>query len=384
MRRLAWLPFGLAILIAAAALWLESIDGRGANSTDTVLIPIVLLYALVGALVATREPRNAVGWLLSAFSLAMVASALTYRYAIAASDGYGIGGGEVAASLGWLWLVALAVPVFLAHLLPSGRPLSPAWGRLLVVTAVAFLAVLLVFGLGSPGVSTGEGAPLIPNPLFVPAMAAVFEFVNNAYGIYVALFIGGAAALIVRTRRSRGAERQQLKWIVAGVVSMIVLFIASNSVGAPLTDVLFALALLPLPVSIGVAILRYRLYDIDILINRALVYGPTTAVIALAFFGLVLLVQTVLSPFTQGNELAVAVSTLVSLALFQPLRRRLQAAVDRRFYRLRYDAARTLDAFSARLRDEVDLDAVRADLVSAAKQTVQPTQASVWIRGEGQ
>jgi hypothetical protein len=145
-------------------------------------------------------------------------------------------------------------------------------------------------------------------------------------------------------------------------------------------QVVMVTGLMTMPVAIGVAITRYRLYDIDILINRALVYGATTAAIAAAFFGGIILLQALLSPITAGSEVAVAVSTLASLALFQPLRRRVQDAVDRRFYRSRYDAARTLDAFSVRLRDEVDLDAVRGELVAAVRETVKPAHASVWLR----
>jgi hypothetical protein len=139
-------------------------------------------------------------------------------------------------------------------------------------------------------------------------------------------------------------------------------------------------AFMTIPVAIGIAILRYRLYDIDVLINRALVYGATSAGIAIAFFAGIIVLQAVLRPLTGGSEVAVAISTLASVALFQPLRSRMQGAVDRRFYRSRYDAARTLDVFSVRLRDEVDLDAVRSDLVRAVHETVQPAHASVWLR----
>jgi len=144
--------------------------------------------------------------------------------------------------------------------------------------------------------------------------------------------------------------------------------------------VLFVFLLLSVPIAVGIAILRYRLYDINVLINRALVYGATTAGIALAFFAGIVVLQAVLRPLTSGSELAVAASTLVSFALFQPLRRGSQSAVDRRFYRSRYDAARTLDAFSVRLRDEVDLDSVRGGLLDAVRDTVHPVHASVWLR----
>ena len=381
MRRVApWLPLVIATLGAAAALWLESIDDRGGSPTDPIIIPIALSYALVGALVAKREPRNAVGWLLSAFAVTMTAEFAIFRYAIVAYGGHGFGGGEIAASFSWLWLVSLAVPVFLAHLLPTGQPLSPSWTRLLGATAVMFVAILVVFALGSPVGSPGPDAPLIPNPLYVPAMGPVYEFLNAAYVIYFAMFGGGAAALIVRYRRSRGVERQQLKWIVVGIVSQIVLSVASNAASGLLNDALSAIALLPLPMSIGIAVLRYRLYDVDVIVRRSLIYAAVSAILLVVYIGVVAVSQAIVAPFTAGSGVAVAISTLAVVALFQPVRTRIQSAVDRRFYRSKYDAEHTLDAFATRLREQIDLGALERELLAAVDDALQPDRASVWLR----
>jgi hypothetical protein len=205
--------------------------------------------------------------------------------------------------------------------------------------------------------------------------------------IYVAGLTVAGVALIARFRSSRGIVRLQLAWVgyaggvvvAAGLARVLTLATGSQEL-ADVGYYSFVAAIWLIPLAAGLAILRYRLYDIEVVIRRTLIYGLSTATIAITFFGGIVVLQTPLGALTGGSELAVAVSTLASFALFQPLRARIQTGVDRRFYRARYDAARTLDAFSARLRDEVDLDAVRADLVDAAQRTVQPVHASVWLR----
>ena len=188
-----------------------------------------------------------------------------------------------------------------------------------------------------------------------------------------------------RYRRATNRERLQLKWFLGGMLFAI--FFATVGLAIfpfnfDLAKILVSLAVSALPVTIAIAILREHLYDIDVLINRALVYGATTAGIAVAFFAAIVVLQALLRPFTGGSEIAVAISTLASVALAQPLRVRTQSFVDRRFYRSRYDAARTLDDFSVRLRDQVALDAVRAGLLDAVRETVQPSYASLWLRPE--
>lgn len=201
-------------------------------------------------------------------------------------------------------------------------------------------------------------------------------------------FLIAAASLIARMRSGSAVERQQVKWIAFGAAllgltlgaSVIVSLAAPDAVLAKATQILSVAAVLTIPIAATLAILRYRLYDIDLLINRTLVYGALSAALAVTYFGAVALLQAALRPLTGGSELAVAGSTLAVVALAAPLRRRIQGAVDRRFYRSRYDAARTLDAFGTRLRDVVDLEAVRADLVGVVNDTIRPAHASVWLR----
>jgi hypothetical protein len=197
--------------------------------------------------------------------------------------------------------------------------------------------------------------------------------------------IGAASSLFVRYRRSSGVQRQQLKWLAFEAILIVpALIYGSFDQSDKWASVTLIAAIAMAPVMIAVAVLRYRLYDIDVLINRAIVYGATTAAIGAAFFAGIVVLQAVLRPLTGGSELAVAASTLLCFALFQPLRRRVQSGVDRRFYRSRYDAGRALDAFTSRLAGEVDLDAVGAELADAVRATVQPTHVSVWLRKASQ
>jgi hypothetical protein len=232
----------------------------------------------------------------------------------------------------------------------------------------------------APSTPHGQGA--LPNPIGVPGIVGELAqmWLNVTLVLILPLTFGVLAAAIARWRRSTGIERQQLELFVyvGFLMGLCVVLSPSGLPGpwGPLTNV----AMIGLPIAIAVAVLRYRLYDIDVLINRTLVYGVTTGGIAAAFFGGIVVLQTLLRPFTSGSEIAVAASTLFTVALFQPLRSRVQQTVDRRFSRSRYNAARTLDMFAEELRDEVDLDAVRAHLVGAVGQTMSPTHVSVWLR----
>jgi hypothetical protein len=216
--------------------------------------------------------------------------------------------------------------------------------------------------------------------------------------MFVATILLCAASLVARYRQARGPERQQLKWFFyAFLLSIAILNIGTIGgallVGgdpnaareAPLYvlywSVLWPATIITIPISIGIAILRHRLYDIDLIINRTLVYGALTAILAAAYVGAIAVLHVVLQPFTQGSQLAVAASTLAVAALFQPLRGRIQRAVDRRFYRSRYDAERTVDRFAGRLRDELDLAALSAELIGVVGETVRPARAGLWLRG---
>lgn len=338
-------------------------------------------FTAVGAYVAVRRGMNPIGWLLLAAGVLTSAEAFALQYAeITIVGGHpGWPGGVVAAWLAsWLWapVVSFIIPVVLLRF-PDGRLIAP-WLR-----AVEWFAAITTLGLSAyfaikPGplqlASFGEN----PFPVDVPELLSVLL----ALGIIgFVTDLAAALSVVVRFRRSRGIERLQLKWLAFSVLPLAVTGVASAVLPDKIGQVLYILLQLFLPIAIGIAILRYRLYDIDLLIRRTLIYTSLSAVLLVAYIAVVAVLQTALAPFTSGNGVAVAVSTLAVVALFQPVRRQIQAVVDRRFYRARYDAVRVLDAFSTRLRDEVDLDAVRQGLVDAVDHTVQPIHASVWLRG---
>jgi hypothetical protein len=338
-------------------------------------------FTAIGAIVALRRPGNAIGWLLLAAGFISALGAFALEYGVYAIVGRptALPGGLVGAWFGsWSWVLFITgiTPLVLLRF-PDGRLLSARWRIMSWLTVLSVLA-------------TGAFMAFKPGPLqlaayadnaFAPLPTSVIDMLGTL-GIGLAFPVMGGAcwSLVVRFRRSTGIEREQIKWLAFSALPLGAVGLASAILPDKLVQVVFVFLLLSVPAGVGIAILRYRLYDIDVLINRALVYGTLSAMLVAIYVGTVVLLGAAIRPFTSGSELSVAVSTLATLAVVQPLRRRIQAGVDRRFYRSRYDAGQTLDAFSARLRDEVDLDAVRADLVEAVQRTVQPTHASVWLR----
>ena len=374
-------------LIAIAALWLSGTTI--VNATPAIL---GVAFASVGALLALRRPRNTVGWLCFTFALFATSAVAALAYATQARSAPGtLPGGSVAAWwAGWSMTPAfLSLTILLPLLFPTGRPPSDRW-RPLLWAAVASLAAMSFSGAFSPGPLAA--APAFENPFAVAFLGEPAAVAGRGivFAGEVAVTLAAMASLIVRYRNADSVERHQLKWFTGAFgISFLVLMLGSTvsaNGGERLLravlwwELVWPISVTAIPIAIGIAVLRYRLYDIDIIIRRTLVYGATTIVVASTFFGGVLLIQSFLRPFTSGNELAVAASTLASIALFQPFRRRIQAAVDRRFFRARYDAGRTLDAFAEELRNEVDLEAVRVHLLGAVGQTMSPAHASVWLR----
>lgn len=389
-RSLAWIVWSAALAFAAVggALVLTSLDASvgdnwGFRGYSVLVAPA---FATAGLLISRHHARNAIGWLLLVAGVASAFGGFVQEYATRAVI---IAPGSLpgAVALAWIasWSFSLTVAPILTlipQLFPTGRPLTRRWTPLLWAGAAFVPLAFFLFGL-RPG--PAENAEFIDNPL---ALTGVFADARTALepplGMFMILVVlASGAELVVRFRRAHGVERQQLKWVASSGMFCAVAFglMVASGTSKP-TQVLMVVAFTTMPISIGIAILRYRLYDIDVLINRALVYGATTAAIGVAFFAGIVTLQAILRPLTGGSEIAVAISTLASVALAQPVRGRIQRFVDRRFYRARYDAARTLDAFSARLRDEVDLDAVRSGLVQAVRDTVQPAHASLWLRPE--
>ena len=346
-----------------------------------------VVFGAVGLIVTTRRPGNVVGWLFLAsaiFSGAQTALNSYSQYALAA--GWPAAGVTVWVA-GWIWLPSLSLIALILLLFPDGRPVSPRWRAVAIALVPVTAAVTLLWALAGP-----DDAALSPvaeiDPLGLGPTHPLRTLTGLSTLLLAAALLAAAVSLRSRMRRGDPTERQQVKWIAfAGALlgpafasSVLTMIFPVDPVFAKVAQLLAVAAVLLVPVAAGVAILRYRLYDIDVLINRTLVYGALSAALVGIYFGVVVFFQSVLRPFTAGSELAVAGSTLATLALVQPLRRRIQDAVDRRFSRSRYDAARTLDAFSVRLRDEVDLDAVRADLIGAVRDTVRPAHASLWLR----
>ena len=361
-----------------------SATGYNGSWSFAALAFTCLAFASVGALVASARPGNAIGWLLCGTGVLAGAELVSSQYAIYGllTDPGSLPRPELGAWLyGWTgFLAACATATFVLMLFPDGRLPSPAWRPLPWLTSIGIVvaAASLAFWPG-PLLLT----PYVENPLGFAAASDVVVFTGLlGLGLVLGATVLSVASLALRYRRARGIERQQIKWIAyaAGMhaVAFAVLMLQITSEAA-----LVVLMASTIPIATGIAILRHRLYDIDVLIKRTVVYGGTSAAIALVFFASILALQAVLRPLTAGSELAIAASTLGSLALFQPIRRRIQDAVNRRFDRSRYDASFAFDAFADQLRDEVDLDEVRADLIGAVRQTMAPAHASLWLRKTG-
>jgi hypothetical protein len=375
VRTTALAAAGLAVSLALIAGAL----GLASNTYGFTFLPL----SLVGALLAWRRPENPIGWLLSAFGLLGTLNAFARAYATRGLtiDPGSLPGADVAGWFqSWEWAVYLGILSTAFLLFPSGRLPSPRWrlalGALWAVVAVICVAMALFSS--APAEEFRHRNPF--------AVAILWEFPPFMALLYAVPAIG-AISLLVRARRARGDERQQLKLVgfaVSVFAVVVMIYGAQGPLGLELVDedignVIFYLATAGLPLSIGIAILRYRLYDIDRIISRTLVYGVLTVILAAAYIGAIAVLQAALRPFTQESQLAIAASTLVVAALFQPLRARIQRAVERRFNRRRYDAAKTLETFGARMSSLVDLQMLEAEVIGAARETVQPRLASLWL-----
>jgi hypothetical protein len=380
--RLAWSLFGVWVVLAATGALLYASEGAWA---DVVFTPALVVFAAVGALVAARHPRKAIGWLLEAAALALAVTGVLEAYVASADD-------PPLVTLwadDWIYLIWIALGcVWIPLLFPDGRFLSPRWRRVAWTATAMFLVAVIGRALGDRRLDTSADVDPI-NPYRLPGVAGdvAAAAAGLGEGLLFVSMLAAIAGVIVRLRRSHGVERQQLKWFAyLGTLMLTALLLAAVSlldperlganIGAFGWGAFLLLFIVGLPLAIGTAILRYRLFDIDIVINRTLVYGALTLMLGATYLALVLLLGLTVGE----SDVAIAASTLAVAALFRPARARIQALVDRRFYRRRYDAARTIDAFSARLREEVDLDAVGAELSTAVRDTMQPAHLTLWVR----
>ena len=386
---LAWSIWALSVTFAGLGLLFLFLNGSFEDLLDESLgidATLALAFPTVGAIIASRRPGNTVGWIFCAIGLFGGASIFFTQYGIytLVTNPDSLPAGVIATWIGtWVWLPSVTLTItFLLLLFPHGRLLSPrwrpvAWLAAAVTIAGSALLAIVPWELLDPGVPA-------QNPFSMEGLRSL----GIAPPVPI-LLIGiptmllSVASLILRFRRSRGEERQQLKWFVCAGVLIVGALCVPLFVPGAASSVLQLLVMPSLPVAAGIAILRYRLYEIDIIINRTLVYGSLTVALALTYFGGVATMQAIFRALTgqeQQPQLAIVVSTLVIAALFNPMRHRIQAFIDRRFYRRKYDAAKTLESFSAKLRDETDLDALSDNLVVAVRETMQPARVSLWLR----
>jgi hypothetical protein len=384
-RALAWLAWSVcALSLAFTALSFLLIPLILSLNTPIYffwlgLTVLAIGYSVIGAIIASRLPNHPIGWLLCAIGLIAAVDHFAGEYAVYAllARSEALSGGQAMLWLqSWFWMLFVGLTVFLLLLFPNGRLPSGRW-RPFAWASVAITSVGVIYSsVISPDVR--PDAP--PNPI---------------QQLVLLLGLVAAASVVVGRRNARGIERQQIKWLLyAGAISfagpmfqITVSYVLrlEGSWALWVGNLLVGIGGLGIPIAIGVAILRYRLYEIDIVINRTLVYGSLTALLALVYFGGVATTQALFRALTgqeQQPQLAVVISTLVIAALFNPLRYRIQAFIDRRFYRRKYDARKTLEAFSAKLRDETDLEALNNELVGVVRETMQPAHVSLWLRPE--
>jgi hypothetical protein len=400
---LAWSLWALCVLVIVSG-WLVAFLTRHevASFLGIILYVLPLAFPTIGALVASRRPENPIGWLLCVASLLIASQTLALWYAeygLFANPG-GLPGVQIMAWFSeWIGIPGvLLIAALLFLYFPEGRLLSRRWG--LVVWGAVIGSVLAALG---DALMSGrlEVHPQVTNPVGVGGAvggvvpASLVWGVLDTAGIWLLLgcCLAAAFSLVLRYRRAEGEERQQIKWFAYAALVMGIGSLAAFGVYllVPLEWVnsagylVFSLGFSMLPVAVGVAILKYRLYDIDIIINRTLVYGSLTLMLALVYFGSVTVTQALFRTLTgqeQLPQLVVVTSTLVIAALFNPLRLRIRSFIDRSFYRKKYDAGRTLESFASKLRHETDLDALGDDLVGVVRETMQPAHVSLWLRPE--
>ena len=387
---LAWTLWALTVVLTALSLFLLVLNLRYPNTP----IPnywlgnvLVVIDATVGAIVASRRPENPVGWLLCLSGVGVSTSTFTSLYAVYAQLARNgtLPAGEASAWIAaWILPIIIGLQVSYLLLFPTGRLPSRRWRWLARLTG-AFVVVGLIVSALSPGAYFGALGPL-RNPLGIEGFTNVYKVV--LYTMAPLLYLATAFSVFVRLRRAAGVERQQLKWFayavaiyaIATALNVIIIAIDTPRWFEWTANVIFTAAGTTIPISIGIAILRYRLYDIDVIINRTLVYGSLTATLIGLYFGGIVVLQWVFVVLTgQRSTLAVVASTLFIAALFTPLRRRIQAFIDRRFYRRKYDAAKTLEEFGATLRDATDLDGLTEKVTGVIRKTVQPAHVSIWL-----
>jgi hypothetical protein len=404
-RAAAWLAWSLAglsvaMFIAYVALYVLAQSAQSPNNwvtvgtvSDMLRYVTFLAFPLVGALIASRRPHNPIGWICLAVGLLWMLLGVTDYY-----GQYGVARPgtvpfpvAIYALCAWLWVPDVGLlGIYLLLLFPDGKLPSRRWRPLAWLSGAVIVLLSVSFGLAPEPLWNLGG---VGNPFGLEK----FPWLADAFFVVLPLLplcmLASALSLVLRYRRSTGEQQEQIKWIAfaasfAGLMYLIgiavtLIYALEPPLWTELLSLVAVLGFAGVPMAIGFAVLRYRLYDIDVIVNRTLVYGALTATLALIYFGGVATVQAIFRALTgqeHQSQLAIVISTLAIAALFNPLRHRIQAFIDRRFYRRKYDAIKTLEAFSAKLRDETDLDALNAELVGVVRETMQPAHVSLWLR----
>jgi hypothetical protein len=391
----AWLYFAVIVAFAGAGLVLRQAtlpDGTNLILGELLLPVVIITFAFVGALIISRQPRNAIGLLMLVPGTSLVVFVDAYIGAF--NNGFWPVPAQPTPLLlfvvwvsNWNWLLLVFPLMFIMVLFPTGRPLSRHWGWLLYF---GLGLALLIVGLAtvSDPLMPGSGAAWsVANPIgFVESSTIettpILPIFFAALPLWVLLC---AVSLFVRFRRARSVERAQIKWLFFAVglfvISYLPTFMAETFTDSDIWNVFWLLGMLAIPIAIAIAILRYQLYDIDVIIRKTAVYTVLTAVLALVYFGTVILLQSLIGQATgEQSPLIIVFSTLVIAALFAPLRQRIQAVIDRRFFRKKYDAQQVLAQFAQTARDETDMAALQAELLRVVQETMQPEQVSLWLK----
>jgi hypothetical protein len=393
-RRSRWVVVALvAACLAMAAFSFASVVFLGARDeypnppglwNFLVVTAVFLSFPTVGAVVATLRPRHPIGWLFLAIGFGFTVSVFSTEY-VGRSVYLGAelpGFVAVAWFASWSLVAAVGIALtWVALLFPTGRLLGPRWRIVAGVATAAIVTGALAVALAPGPLPDYDGR--VANPLGAPAALAGLLAVVSAISFPIVALMGivSIGSLVVRFRRAHLVEREQVKWFLSACSALLVTIPVAIATGA---DALFYLAMLAfasIPVAAGIAILRYRLFEIDRIVSRTIAYSVVVAILGTVFIAAILVLQGLLAPLTNGSTIAIAASTLVVFALFQPVLRRVRRTVDRRFDRARYDAERTAAAFAERLRDEVDLRALADDLRATTRASLAPAAIGLWIRG---
>ena len=387
-RATTWAAWALWTFDIVAVCVVFLVHRKEVMLADVTGLLFILVFATTGSLVASRIPSNPAGWLMCLAALSVTVGGLC-EFVYAHVDQSSQPGTTLATAAAWLttwvWMAGIApAATFLLLFFPDGHLPSRRWRPVAWACGITIAALLVALATEPGRIQSTD----VVNPLGIPAPGLIAAVLAVTGVLLVVGTVLCCTSLVVRYRSAAAEQRQQLKWLAWAVPIVLVFVLASilvqsdqsNAKAVDLGNALTALGLSVVPIAIGLAILRSRLYDIDLVINRTLVYATLTVTLALVYLASVLLIRLAVEPLTGRSDLAVAASTLSVAALFRPLRSRIQTVVDQRFYRRRYDAARTLQSFSGRLRQEVDLDTVTSDLRAVVRDTVQPAHVTLWLR----